>query len=174
MNINKRKFSVLLIASSLVVSPIVFTTGSGVAGAAENNGQTEQTKVKYLSNQDLFDELEKNGYDLEDIFTKQEIEKYKAEDQLRAGKTQVVDNGDGTTTLYLSSAYTKTIAGLGAGASTVIGGLLGGVVGGGFGAFLGQIAVSNINTDKGIYIKFKTQKNTAGQYVSVGDSWGYQ
>lgn len=46
------------------------------------NASTSSTvnKVKYFSNQDLFDELEKHGYNLNDIFTKQEIKKYKAED----------------------------------------------------------------------------------------------
>ena len=51
--------------------------------------------------------LRKKGYKLEDIFTKEEIKKIKAEDQLRAGKTQYVETGKDTATLYLSSAYTK-------------------------------------------------------------------
>ncbi|REH79426.1 hypothetical protein DOS70_06360 [Staphylococcus felis] len=111
---------------------------------------------------------------MNDIFTKQEINKYKAEDQLRAGKTQYVEASDSTSTLYLSSAYTKTIAALGSAASTVIGGLIGGVLGGGVGAFLGSIASSNINTDKGIYINFKAQQDATGQYVLVAQKWGYQ
>ncbi|HAR4100389.1 hypothetical protein C7R39_14640, partial [Staphylococcus aureus] len=106
-----------------------------------------------MSNQNLFDELEKKGYKLEDIFTKEEIKKYKAEDQLRAGKTQYVETGKDTATLYLSSAYTKTIAALGAGAISVISALTGGLVGAGVGGFLGSIAASNIDTSKGIYIK---------------------
>ncbi|REH87654.1 hypothetical protein DOS58_10450, partial [Staphylococcus felis] len=107
------------------------------------NASTNSTvsKVKYFSNQDLFDELKKHGYNINDIFTKQEIKKYKAGDQLRAGKTQYVETSDSTSTLYLSSAYTKMIAALGSAASTVIGGL----IGGGVGAFLGSIASSNIN-----------------------------
>ncbi|WP_145472620.1 hypothetical protein [Staphylococcus epidermidis] len=127
-----------------------------------------------MSNQDLFNELKKNGYKLEDIFTQQEIKKYKAEDQLRAGKTQYVETGNSTATLYLSSAYTKTIAALGTGAITVISGVIGGPIAGGFGTFLGSIASSNINTDKGIYIKLKTKKNAAGEYVLTGQKWGYQ
>lgn len=128
----------------------------------------------YLSNQNLFDELEKKGYKLEDIFTKEEIKKYKAEDQLRAGKTQYVETGKDTATLYLSSAYTKTIAALGAGAISVISALTGGLVGAGVGGFLGSIAASNIDTSKGIYIKLKTKKNAAGEYVLTGEKWGYQ
>ena len=49
------------------------------------------------------------------IYLQKEEKKYKAEDQLRAGKTQYVETGKDTVTLYLSSAYTKTIAALGGG-----------------------------------------------------------
>ncbi len=118
--------------------------------------------------------LRVKGDKLEDIFTKEEIKKYKAEDQLRAGKTQYVETGKDTATLYLSSAYTKTIAALGAGAISVISALTGGLVGAGVGGFLGSIAASNIDTSKGIYIKLKTKKNAAGEYVLTGEKWGYQ
>ncbi|MCC5355994.1 hypothetical protein LMP74_10960 [Staphylococcus aureus] len=93
-----------------------------------------------------------------------------AEDQLRAGKTQYVETGKDTATLYLSSAYTKTITitALGAGAISVISALTGGLVGAGVGGFLGSIAASNIDTSKGIYIKLKTKKNAAGEYVLTG------
>lgn len=158
MKINFKRTSVLLMTNALVESPIVVTTGSGLANA---NTSAEQTTVKYLSNQDLFDAFEKNGYELEDI------QSYKAEDKLRARKTQYVETSGSTSTLYLSSAYTKTIAALGAGATTIIGGFIGG-------GFLGSIASSNLNTNKGIYLKFKSQKNAAGQYILVGNGCGYQ
>ena len=98
--------SLLLGAGVLFVSPISLSYNSDVAHA-EDKLDHSQAKVIYLSNQNLFDELEKKGYKLEDIFTKEEIKKYKAEDQLRAGKTQYAETGKDTATLYLSSAYTK-------------------------------------------------------------------
>lgn len=170
MNICFKKSTILFLVSILLFIPVAFSSGT-IANASVN---TTVNKVKYLSNQDLFDELEKHGYNLNDIFTKQEIKKYKSEDQLRAGKTQFVETGDSTSTLYLSSAYTKTIAALGAAASTVIGGLIGGTVGGSIGAFLSSIAGSNIDTSKGIYINFKAQRDATGQYVLVAQKWGYQ
>ncbi|WP_341636353.1 hypothetical protein [Staphylococcus casei] len=122
----------------------------------------------------MFDELEKEGYDLNDIFTDEEIKKYKAEDQLRAGKTQFVDHRNGSSTLYLSSAYTKTIVALGAGAVSMISGLIGGAVAGGVGTFLSNIAAANIDKSKGIYINLKSVKNAAGNYVMKATKWGYQ
>lgn len=108
---------------------------------------------------------------MNDIFTKQEIKKYKAEDQLSACKTQFVETGDSTSTLYLSSAYTKTIAALGSVASTIIGGLIGGSVGGSIGAFLSSIASANIDTNKGIYI-FQSTKRCNGTIRSCGSKMG--
>ena len=49
----------------------------------------------------------RKGYKLKIYLQKEEIKKYKAEDQLRAGKTQYAETGKDTATLYLSSAYTK-------------------------------------------------------------------
>ncbi|HDE9947812.1 TPA: hypothetical protein PD912_002620, partial [Staphylococcus aureus] len=72
------------------------------------------------------------------------------------------------------SAYTKTIAALGAGTISVISALTGGLVGAGVGSFLGSIAASNIDTSKRIYLKLKTKKNAAGEYVLIGEKWGYQ
>lgn len=60
------------------------------------------------------------------------------------------------------------------GAISVISALTGGLVGAGVGGFLGSIAASNIDTSKGIYIKLKTKKNAAGEYVLTGEKWGYQ
>ncbi|MDU3837313.1 MAG: hypothetical protein E7G58_03530, partial [Staphylococcus aureus] len=57
---------------------------------------------------------------------------------------------------------------------SVISALTGGLVGAGVGGFLGSIAASNIDTSKGIYIKLKTKKNAAGEYVLTGEKWGYQ
>ncbi|MFO3688530.1 hypothetical protein [Staphylococcus felis] len=170
MDICLKKSKILLLLSILLF--LTITVSAGLIVNASTNSTV--SKVKYFSNQDLFDELKKHGYNINDIFTKQEIKKYKAGDQLRAGKTQYVETSDSTSTLYLSSAYTKTIAALGSAASTVIGGLIGGVLGGGVGAFLGSIASSNINTDKGIYINFKAQQDATGQYVLVAQKWGYQ
>ncbi|WP_238658902.1 hypothetical protein [Staphylococcus felis] len=166
MDICLKKSKILLLLSILLF--LTITVSAGLIVNASTNSTV--SKVKYFSNQDLFDELKKHGYNINDIFTKQEIKKYKAGDQLRAGKTQYVETSDSTSTLYLSSAYTKMIAALGSAASTVIGGL----IGGGVGAFLGSIASSNINTDKGIYINFKAQQDATGQYVLVAQKWGYQ
>ena len=178
MNGKFKRISTLFMASTLVIVPIAVASGSSMAEASVDSSQV---KVRSFSNQQLFDELEKNGYNLEDIFTKEEIEFYKAEDQMRAGKTQFVDHGDGTSTLYLSSAYTKTISGLGSAAATAIGGLIGvsggvvGAIGGStFGAFLGDVASSNIDTDRGLYINFKSQQDATGQYNLVAQEWGYQ
>ncbi|MCS4695426.1 hypothetical protein L2V05_12995, partial [Staphylococcus aureus] len=96
------------------------------------------------------------------------------EDQLRAVKTQYVETCKDTATLYLSSAYTKTISALGEGTISVISALTGGLVGAGVGGFLGSIAASNIDTSKRIYLKLKTKKNAAGEYVLIGEKWGYQ
>lgn len=60
------------------------------------------------------------------------------------------------------------------GAISVISALIGGLVGAGVGSFLGSIAASNIDTSKGIYLKLKTKKNAAGEYVLIGEKWGYQ
>ena len=60
------------------------------------------------------------------------------------------------------------------GAISVISALTGGLVGAGVGGFFGSIAASNIDTSKGIYIKLKTKKNAAGEYVLTGEKWGYQ
>ena len=59
-----------------------------------------------MSNQNLFDELEKKVINWK-IYLQRRNKKFKAEDQLRAGKTQYVETGKDTATLYLSSAYTK-------------------------------------------------------------------
>lgn len=59
-------------------------------------------------------------------------------------------------------------------AISVISALIGGLVGAGVGSFLGSIAASNIDTSKGIYLKLKTKKNAAGEYVLIGEKWGYQ
>lgn len=171
MNKTVQKFSTLLIASTLVIVPVTFATGSSMAEASIESGQA---KIQSFTNQQLFDELEKNGYQIEDVFTKEEIEFYKAEDRMRAGKTQFVDHGDGTSTLYLSSAYTKTIAVLGSGASTIITGLIGGGVPGSLVAMLGTMVSVNLQTDKGTYINFKSQKDAAGEYVLTSTGWGYQ
>lgn len=147
-------------------SPAITEVESEMADS--NSKQVEN--VQFLNNQQLFDELENQGYELTDIFTEEEIETYKAQDKLRAGQTQWVNNSDGTSTLYLSSAYTKTISALGQGASAVIGSLVGGGLGAGFGAFIGQIGNANVNTDRGIYINFDTNMN----YVLYPSGWGYQ
>ncbi|VED63049.1 Uncharacterised protein [Staphylococcus delphini] len=168
-----KKTSLLLLSSLLFVTPIAFSSGSVIANA-EEKADNSQLKTKYLSNQDLFDELEKQGYKLEDIFTKEEIKKYKAEDKLRAGKTQYIVTGEDSATLYLSSAYTKTIAALGAAGISVIAALTGGIPGAAAGGFFGSIAASNVDTSKGIYIKFKSKKNSDGVYVLTPIKWGYQ
>jgi hypothetical protein len=82
------------------------------AKAAETSNTSSH--IQAFSNQALFDALEKDGHNINDIFSKDEIKKYKAEDQLRQGKTTLVDHGNGKSTLYLSSAYTKTIVALAA------------------------------------------------------------
>ncbi|RXZ30792.1 hypothetical protein ESM33_13475, partial [Staphylococcus sp. SNAZ 36] len=131
------------------------------AKAVENQSQDSQStnsKMQYFSNQDLFDQLEKDGYDINDIYTKEEIKQYKAEDQLRAGKTTFVDHGNGKATLYLSSAYTKAIAWSGAAAAGAISGLIGGPLGGSIGSFLGAMAGSSLDTSKGVYINMKSVK----------------
>ncbi|MGI2302670.1 hypothetical protein [Staphylococcus cohnii] len=147
------------------------------AKEAENQshgGQSTNSKVQYFSNQDLFDQLEKDGYDINDIYTKEEIKQYKAEDQLRAGKTTFVDHGNGKATLYLSSAYTKAIAWSGAAATGAISGLIGGPLGGSIGSFLGAMAGSALDTSKGVYINMETVKDAGGNYVFKGTNWGYQ
>lgn len=165
----------------LLLGVLLFTS-TGIceikASAMENEGQTE---VKYLSNQELFDALENNGYKLEDIFTLKEIEEYKSEDQMRgsnvqfrAGKTQFIETGDDTSTLYLSSAYTKTIAALGSRGVGIIASLVSGPMSGAISGILGSIVSSNIDTSKGIYIKFKSQPDATGQYLLVAQEWGYQ
>lgn len=148
----------------------------------QNDSEFKQVKeVKYLSNQQLFDELENQGYELTDIFTEEEIQMYQSQDMMRAGQTTLNIHNDGSATLYLSSAYTKTIAALGSGAATAIGGvigLLGGgigtIAGGSFGSFLGTIATSNIDTSKGIYINFGRSGNQTSGFVLAPSSWGYQ
>ncbi|MGV3043161.1 hypothetical protein [Staphylococcus rostri] len=141
---------------------------------AEASIESGQAKIQSFTNQQLFDELEKNGYQIEDVFTKEEIEFYKAEDRMRAGKTQFVDHGDGTSTLYLSSAYTKTISILGGSAATTIAALAGGAVPAGLAAMLSGMISENLQTDKGTYINFKSQKDAAGEYVLTSTGWGYQ
>ena len=95
--------SLLLGAGVLFVSPISLSYNSDVAHA-EDKLDHSQAKVIYLSNQNLFDELEKKVINWK-IYLQNK--KYKAEDQLRAGKTQYAETGKDTATLYLSSAYTK-------------------------------------------------------------------
>ena len=179
------------LASSVLIGGITLGTLSAPlnAYASENNVaentsttvnqiETEITdsdfkqveSIQVFSNQQLFDEIENQGYELTDIFTEEEIEFYKAQDKMRAGQTQWVNNSDGTSTLYLSSAYTKTISGLGPGASAIIGSLIGGFLGAGFGAYLGEIASSNVDTNRGIYINFDTNMD----YVLYPSGWGYQ
>lgn len=186
------------LASSILIGTITLSSFSAplTASAAETNAssvnsntddqntysdfkQVKETKV--FTNQQLFDELESQGYELTDIFTEEEIESYKAEDKLRAGQTTLNIHNDGTATLYLSSAYTKTISGLGVGAGNIIGGVigfLGGPIvslgGSALGGFLGQIASTNLDTTKGIYIKFAAAGDDISGYVLSPSSWGYQ
>lgn len=174
------------LASSILIGAITLGSLSAPLNtyAAEKNVSTTETniqEVRSYSNQQLFDELENQGYELTDIFTEEEIQMYKSQDMTRAGQTTLNIHNDGSATLYLSSAYTKTIAALGSGAATAIGGvigLLGGVVGtiagGSFGSFLGTIATSNVDTSKGIYINFGRSGDQTSGYVLAPSSWGYQ
>ena len=74
--------SLLLGAGVLFVSPISLSYNSDVAHA-EDKLDHSQAKVIYLSNQNLFDELEKKVINGRYIY-KRRNKKYKAEDQLRA------------------------------------------------------------------------------------------
>ncbi|MDO5375477.1 MAG: hypothetical protein Q4F01_04750 [Staphylococcus rostri] len=56
MNKTVQKFSTLLIASTLVIVPVTFATGSSMAEASIESGQA---KIQSFTNQQLFDELEK-------------------------------------------------------------------------------------------------------------------
>lgn len=150
------------------------TLGYATASYTDAKEIESQSHMKIFSNQQLFDELEKNGYNLNDFFTKKEIKDYKAEDQLRIGKTSYIDHGNRKSTLYLSSAYTKVIAGGGSAAITVISGLIDGIPASSMSAFVSSIASANIDTNKDIYLKMSTVKDAAGNYVVKGDSWGYQ
>lgn len=159
----KNLFSLALIGTltlSTLQTPLSIsaTEINEVHNSGTNNKVVE---TKLLTNQQLFDELEKQGFELTDIFTEEEINTYKAQDKLRAGNTTLNIHEDGSATLYLSSAYTKTISGLGVGAGNIIGGLIGTLggpasmfAGTGLGGYLGQIAISDLDTTKGIYIKF--------------------
>ena len=71
-----KKSTILFLVNMLLFIPAAFSSSS-IANASTSS---TVNKFKYFSNQDLFDELEKHGYNLNDIFTKQEIKKYKAED----------------------------------------------------------------------------------------------
>lgn len=51
--------------------------------------------------------------------------------------------------------------------------LIGGLVGVGVGGFFGFIVVLNIDISKGIYIKLKIKKYVVGEYVLIGEKWGY-
>ncbi|KAA9300951.1 hypothetical protein HMPREF2829_08260 [Aerococcus sp. HMSC072A12] len=133
----------------------------------QNYGQ-----VTYYSNQQLFDALEAEGYDLRDIYTEEEIQLAKAEDMSRAGVTQVVSTGQYTWDLYLSSAYTKAIAVSGDVASTVLGFL-------GFGKAgaileLGTLPLNSLDTSKGIYLNLKNVNIPGGQPTVTITGWGYQ
>jgi len=186
------KKSLIVGASVLTLGPIVsITTASTHTYAEEGNGNTielnenvEKSSTETsiapvsalnLSNRRLFEELENQGYSVNDIFTEEEIQQYLSEDMLRAGSTQLVTTGENTWTLYLSSAYTKVISSLGSAAGTIIGALLGGGIGTtALGTFLGSLASQNIDGSRGIYIDFVNQSTVgAGPLVSpVG--WGYQ
>jgi prenyltransferase beta subunit len=54
------------------------TTPYAEAKAAETSNTS--LHIQAFSNQALFDTLEKDGHDINDILTKDEIKKYKAED----------------------------------------------------------------------------------------------
>lgn len=178
MKINKKIMSVtlafLMALSTVMITSPTFATevkadANPVQITMDKSNKPVGKKViniEEFSNQDLFDQLENEGYDLQDIFTEEEIQQYIQEDNFRAGKTKLVHYSNGTHRLYLSSAYTKTISALGSGATTIIGGLLGGVGGAALGAFLGSLASQNLDSSKGIYISFKPY------YIPSG--WGYQ
>lgn len=168
-----------LVAGTMVTSfsiiPATYANASEGIPVAETDITEDDFKeiesVTGFTNQQLFDALEEEGYRLTDIFTEDEIEYYKAQDKLRAGQTQWVGHKDGSATLYLSSAYTKTIKALGAGAAGVIGALIGGgIASGALGGFLGSLVGDNIDSSRGIYINFSQDPN----HVFYPSGWGYQ
>lgn len=178
MRFNKKIISVALafllaFSTAIVSSPVLASEPKNMTNLSQVEANTLNIPdtqkiigIEGFSNQALFNELEKEGYNLSDIFTEEEIQQAQREDMLRAGKTKLVHYSNGNHRLYLSSAYTKTISALGSGASTIIGGLIGGIGGAALGSFLGSLASQNLDTSRGIYINFKPY------YIPNG--WGYQ
>lgn len=167
--------------TSFSVVPMLYANASEVDDVSESitisdedvTGENfkEIESIKVFTNQQLFDALEAEGYKLTDIFTQEEIEYYKAQDKLRAGKTQWVGHKDGSATLYLSSAYTKTIKVLGSAAAGAIGAVAGGgIASGALAGLLGGMVAENIDGSKGIYIEFSQDPN----HIFYPSGWGYQ
>lgn len=179
------------LASSILIGTITLSSLSAPlnASAAEQNisstiSSTDQQntysdikqvkEIKGFTNQQLFDELENQGYELTDIFTEEEIEMYQSKDNLRAGNTQFVTHTDGSATLYLSSAYTKVIKVLGSGAAGTIGALVGSVASpvgsAALAGILGGMVSEGIDSSRGVYITFAQDPNN----IFYPRTWGYQ
>lgn len=171
MNIKK-----LLIAglATLSLSPVAASFGSTTAQVvhADTVSNIQQNGTVSFTNEELFEVLEANGYNVKSIIGEEEYKNALVQDMLRRGGTYISTNKHGFT-LYLNSAVCKVIFWGGTGAAAaVIGTLLAGVLGpAGISAVQGVISgvmgiAGSKATERGIYIRFSNKGNLV--------SWGYQ
>ncbi len=174
---NLRKMIISGVAT-LSLSPIAATLGNGifttqVVRADALAPSYNDKEVTYISNEEIFDHLEAQGYNVKSILGEEAYAAALKQDLTRAGGTYIQPNKHGFT-LYINSAICKVAVWGGAGAIAYA--VATALTAAGLGSVsvnaISAIASSVINgagakaTQRGVYIRYSTKGNML--------SWGYQ
>lgn len=176
-NLKLKKLAISGVAA-LALSPIATTLGNGVFTSQEVQAATVQAdedagEVFYISNEEIFDRFEEQGYNVKSILGEEEYHSCLMQDLMRAGGTYIKPTKNGFT-LYLNSAICKLAVWGGAAAlgSAVASALTSIGAGGATTQAVKQIVKTVIKnagtkaTKRGVRIRFSTK----GKMIS----WGYQ
>ncbi|WP_157454478.1 hypothetical protein [Carnobacterium maltaromaticum] len=149
LSLSKNSRLFCLVATLLLSLFPFFVTGSCVY-AAEN--QEIEIESFYFSNQDVFDSLEKSGYDIHDIFTDEQITIAKAQDRKRAGTNSVFKVNDELVDVYLNSIVAGAIKYAGVGAIALIPGVSPYAA-----AIVSGVIGQEIDTSRGIIVRIEIE-----------------
>ena len=177
VNLKLKKLAISGVAA-LALSPIATTLGNGIftsqivqAATVPSSEDTEE--VTYISNKEIFDYFEEQGYSVKSVLGEEEYHACLMQDLMRAGGTYVKFHKNGFT-VYINSAICKLAV---YGGASVLAGAIGAVVNG-IGAtplvvgavkatVQGVIDSAGAKAAKrGIYVKFNKKGKMLG--------WGYQ
>lgn len=157
--------------AALALSPVVATLGNGffttqVVQAKTVKPSDNGENVTYISNREIFNILEKQGYNVKSILGEKEYDIALTQDLLRAGGTYIKTNKNGFT-VYVNSAICKAaVWGGAAGVSVALSAALASAgVGGAAAAVIPKVVASVISgagrkaTERGIYVKVSKKGN---------------